>query len=83
MRGPRGQFAGSNSAEGGLRQSRDISPASIFGRGDDTVANPHRIELTFISSSFSSLILLLKLDRQLPVEQFEATVPQSTVPSPL
>ena len=27
------------------------------------------------------LILLLKLDKQLPVEQFEATVSQSTVPS--
>ena len=29
------------------------------------------------------LILLLKLDKQLPVERFEATVSQSTVPSPL
>ena len=28
------------------------------------------------------LILLLKLDKQLPVEQFEATASQSTVPSP-
>ena len=28
------------------------------------------------------LILLLKLDKQFPVEQFEATVSQSTVPSP-
>ena len=27
-------------------------------------------------------ILLLKLDKQLPVEQFEATVSQSAVPSP-
>ena len=27
-------------------------------------------------------ILLLKLDKQFPVEQFEATVSQSTVPSP-
>ena len=31
---------------------------------------------------FVSLILLLKLDQQFPVEQFEATVSQSTVPSP-
>ena len=28
------------------------------------------------------LILLLKSDEQFPVEQFEATVSQSTVPSP-
>ena len=28
------------------------------------------------------LILLLNLDKQLPVERFEAAVPQSTVPSP-
>ena len=29
------------------------------------------------------LILLLKFDKQLPVERFEAAVSQSTVPSPL
>ena len=49
------------------------------------------IELKFLNSYFSSsnfsirafrLILLLKLDEQLPVEQFEATVSQSTVPCP-
>ena len=28
------------------------------------------------------LVLLLKLDKQLPVERFEAAVPQSAVPSP-
>ena len=29
------------------------------------------------------MILLLKSDKQLPIEQFEAAVSQSTVPSPL
>ena len=32
------------------------------------------IQLKYLNSSFSSLILLLKLGKQLPVEQFEATV---------
>ena len=36
-----------------------------------------------IQLSCFELILLLKLDKQFPVEQFEATVSQSTVPSPL
>ena len=40
------------------------------------------IELTILNSSFFELGLLLKLDRQFPVERFEATVAQSTVPSP-
>ena len=40
------------------------------------------IQLKFINSSFSSLSALSKLDTQLPVERFEATVSQSTVPSP-
>ena len=40
------------------------------------------IELKFVSVSFSSLSSLLKLDKQFPVEQFEATASQSTVPSP-
>ena len=40
------------------------------------------IELIFLNSSFSRSILLLKLGTQFPVEQFEATVSQSTVPSP-
>ena len=39
------------------------------------------IELTFINSRFS--ILLLKLDKRLPVAQFEGTAPQSTVACPL
>ena len=51
-----------------------------LGRGDDTVGNPHRAQ----ASQFELFepILLLKLDKQSPVEQFEATVSQSTVPFP-
>ena len=48
---------------------------------DDTVGNPHRAQID--QFELFELILLLKLDRQLPVERFEATVSQSTVPSPL
>ena len=51
-----------------------------FGRWDDTVGNPHRAQIS--QFELSELVLLLKLDKQLPVEQFEATVYQSTVPSP-
>ena len=36
-----------------------------------------------IELKFVKLILLLKLDQQFPVEQFEATVSQSTVPGTL
>ena len=52
-----------------------------IGRGDDTVGTPHRAQ----SSQFElfELILLLKVDKQITVEQFEATVSQSAVPSPL
>ena len=40
------------------------------------------IELKFITLSFVSLIiLLLNLDKQFPVEQFEAAASHSTVPS--
>ena len=39
--------------------------------------NPHRAQFVQFE-----LFLLLKLDRQFPVEQFEATVSQSTVPCP-
>ena len=53
----------------------------MFGRGDDTVGNPHRAQ----PSQFElfELVLLMKLDKLFPVEQFEATLSQSTVPSPL
>ena len=51
-----------------------------IGRGDDTVGNPHGAQ----KSQFDlfELILLSKLDKQFPVEQFEATVSQSTVVPP-
>ena len=45
-----------------------------------TVGNPHRAQLA--QFDLFELVLLLKSDKQLPVEQFEAAVAQSTVPSP-
>ena len=54
--------------------------APFLGRGDDTVANPHRAQ--FVQFELFEFILLSKLDKQFPVEQFEATVSQSTVSSP-
>ena len=51
-----------------------------FGRGDDTVGNPHRAQI--VQFEPFEIILSLKLDRQFPVERFEATGSQSTVPSP-
>ena len=53
---------------------------ALILKGDDTVGNPHRAQ-TYQFELFE-LCLLLKLDKQLPVEQFEASVSQSTVPSP-
>ena len=59
------------------------------GRGDDTVGNPHRAQISQFESlaqisqfELFVLILLVKLDRQFPVERFEAAVSQSTAPSP-
>ena len=52
-----------------------------FGRGDDTVGSPHRAEIS--PFELFELVLLLRLDKQFPVQQFEAMVSQSTVPSPL
>ena len=54
---------------------------SVFGRGDDTVGNPHRaqiyqfelVELKLSNLSFFGFVLVLKLDKQFPVEQFEAS----------
>ena len=54
------------------------SSATGLGRGDDAVGNPHRAQ-SYRFELFE-LTLLSKLDRQFPVEQFEATVSQSTVP---
>ena len=53
----------------------------FIGRGDATVGNPHRAQIT--QFELLELILLVKLDIRLPVEQFEATVSESTVPCPL
>ena len=54
-----------------------VVTVAVLGRGDDTVGNPHRAQ----NSQFElfELILLWKLDKQLPVEQFEATASQATV----
>ena len=42
--------------------------------------NPHRAQIC--QFELFELILLTKSDKQLPVEQFEAAVSQSAVPSP-
>ena len=52
-----------------------------LGREDDTVGNPHRANI--YQFELFELILLLKLDKQFSIEQFEPTVSQSTVSSPL
>ena len=54
--------------------------AASFGRGDDTVGDPHRGQI--YQFELFQLILSLKLYKRLPVQRFEATVSQSTVPSP-
>ena len=53
-------------------RKRIKSRSHAFGRGDDTtVVTPHRAQ----SSQFElfEFILLFTLDKQFPVEQFEAT----------
>ena len=40
--------------------------------GDDAVGNPHRAQI--VKFELFELILILKLDKQFPVEQFEATI---------
>ena len=54
--------------------------AARFGRGDDTVGNPHRAQIS--QFELFELILLLKSDKRFPVERFEAAASQSAVPSP-
>ena len=49
------------------------APGSGIGRGDDTVGNPHRAQIS--QFELFELVLLLKLDKRFPVEQFEATGP--------
>ena len=61
---------------------------NLLGRGElsiplipyDTVGNPHRTQID--QFELFELILLLKLNKQFPVEQFEATVSRSRGPSP-
>ena len=53
----------------------------LFGRGDDTVGNPHRAQIYQLE--LFQLFILLKVDKQLSIERFEPTVSQSTVSSPL
>ena len=48
--------------------------------GHDTVGNPHRAQI--YQFELFELVLLLKLDKGFPVEEFEATVSRSTAPSP-
>ena len=43
---------------------------TMFGRGDDTVGNPHRAQMSHFE--LFELILLFQLDKQFPVEQIEA-----------
>ena len=62
---------------GGIPSPRSL--CAVLGRGD-TVASPHRAPIS--QFELFELILLLKLDGQFHVEQFESTVSQSTVPSP-
>ena len=61
------------------RRARRLRTPRI-GRGDDTAGNLHRAQISRFE--LFELILLLNLDRRFPVEQFEATVSQSTVLSP-
>ena len=51
-----------------------------LGRGDDTVGNPRRAQTSQLE--LFELVLLLKLNKQLPVEHFGAAASQSTVPFP-
>ena len=50
-----------------------------FGEGDDTVGNPHRAQI--YEFEFFELVHLFKIEKQFPVEQFDAAVTRSTVPS--
>ena len=65
-----------------------LDPA-ILGRGGDAVGSPRRaqivqfelFELKFLNSVFFEIVLLVTLDTQFPIEQFEPAVSQSTVSS--
>ena len=47
-------------------------PVFLESLGDDTVGNPHRARIS--QFELFELILLLKLDKQLSIEEFEPTV---------
>ena len=48
-----------------------VSRLRYFGRGDDTVGNPHRAQIS--QFELFELMIWLNLDKQFPVEQFEAS----------
>ena len=52
----------------------------LLRKGGYMVGNHHRAQVS--QFEFFELIFLWKSDRRFPVEQFEAAVSQSTVPSP-
>ena len=60
---------------------KQVFAAAVFGRGDDTVGNPHRARIS--QFELFELILLSTIYKLFSIEQFEPTVSQSTVSSPL
>ena len=65
----------------GLRREEGAVFLSEGGM-NDTVGNPRRAQMSQFEL-FEPIPLLLKLDKRSPIERFEATASQSTVPSPL
>ena len=81
---PFSQFCEINTSLLSLQKQPNTAP-NLFQRrveyGEyDRVGNPRRTQISRFE--LFELILLLKLDKQFPVEQFETTASQSTVPSP-
>ena len=72
--------SGTGASKAALRTECEGGTRLSFGRVDDTIGNPHRAQ--FVKFKSFELILLWRLDNEFPVELFEATVSQSTVPSP-
>ena len=63
------------------RRGREAQrPRRKFGRGDDTVGDPHRAQIS--QFELFELLLSSKLDNEFSIERFEPTVSQSTVSSP-
>ena len=60
--------------------SGNLIGGEVVGRWDDTVGSPHRAQIS--QFELFELVRLPKSDRRFPVEQVEAAVSQSTVPSP-